>query len=372
MSVRATPFHGRAAEANPRNAWTLRNGYTLGLDYGDANDEALAARTRVAFGDISWRWRVAFEGARAAEFLSRLATRDASKLEPGKSLKALWLTDNGAVRGAGLIARYGRETFRLVAAAPDRDWIMNAAQRFGLAAREIAGEGGLSILGPYARALIQSAGIAADLEPLDFKKLFWRGLDITLSRWGEFGGYEIWCNADDAIVVWDRIVKAGAAFAIAPMGLAAMDVLDIEAGIARPLRDWQPAEDGFGSTPTPSELGLESLIAEDHPTFNGRAAFLAAAKAPRTIAGIEIGADMPAPFTPLTRNGVTVGHTMSSAWSPALRRAIALARLDRSAAEPGTALALNLPPSREVPEWRNASARVVPLPFLPAPDSLPP
>jgi glycine cleavage system aminomethyltransferase T len=57
--------------------------------------EALAARLRVAIADISWRRRIMLEGARAVEFLSKLVTRDAAKLSPGTSLKALWLSDGG-------------------------------------------------------------------------------------------------------------------------------------------------------------------------------------------------------------------------------------------------------------------------------------
>ncbi len=117
MNLRATPFHARAAETNRGNDWRTRNGFTLARIYSDAADEALAARSRASLADISWRWRVMLEGARAGEFLSHLATRDASTLEPGRALKALWLSDGGGVRGAGAIARYGKESFLLVSAA---------------------------------------------------------------------------------------------------------------------------------------------------------------------------------------------------------------------------------------------------------------
>ena len=117
--VRATPFHARAAEANEANDWVARNGFTLAGSYAGRNDEALAARFRVGLVDISWRWRVMLDGARAGEFLSRLVTADVAQLAPGESAKALWLTDGGGVRGAGVIARFGRERYHLISAAPD-------------------------------------------------------------------------------------------------------------------------------------------------------------------------------------------------------------------------------------------------------------
>lgn len=372
--VRATPFHARAAEANRGNAWSARNGVTLATVYSNADDEALTARLRVAMADISWRWRLALEGDGVAELLPRLFTRDASKLSPGQSLKALWLTDGGAVRGAGLVARYGRDKFLVASSEPEPDWFQFAASAFATTARDIsAEEGGLAVIGPYAKAVLECAGLDATLEPLQFRKLFWRGLDVTLSRWGEHGGYEIWCKPDDGILVWDRIARAGATFGILPAGLAAMDLLDLEASIARPARDYQAARDGFAKVPTPASLGLERLIDADHAEFNGRSAWLANRETePKTLVGIEIEAVQPAPHTPLLLGERTIGQTLNSHYSPALRRAIALAQVERSAAEPGTSLTLTLSPNRETPEFRTVAARVVALPFLPAPDSIAP
>ncbi len=225
-------------------------------------------------------------------------------------------------------------------------------------------EGGLSLIGPHADAVLQEAGIDATLEPLAFRKTFWGGLDVTLSRFGEHGGYEIWCAANDGVIVWDRLMQAGISSGLQPVGTDAMDILDLEAGIPRPNRDYAPARDGFARAPTPKSLGLEKLIDENHLSFNGRVAHLAARET-KTLVGLEIDSVTPAPHTPLARNGQAVGHTLSSLYSPALRRAIALAIVEDAAAKPGTELSLTLPPSAEAPQLRAANARVRELPFLP-------
>src|SRR5436190_534524 len=80
MSIKATAFHARVADANRSNSWVARNGFTLVREYSGAHEEALAARLGTVLADISWRWRIILEGARAAEFLSRLTTRDAGVL----------------------------------------------------------------------------------------------------------------------------------------------------------------------------------------------------------------------------------------------------------------------------------------------------
>jgi len=239
--------------------------------------------------------------------------------------------------------------------------------------RDMNEEGGLAIVGPTAQATLQAAQLPVDLEPLAFRKLSWRGIEVTLSRFGEHGGFEIWCAPDDGVLVWDRIARAGESFGLEPAGVAAMDMLDLEAGIARPERDYEPARDGTASGPSPVALGLESLIDVEHQVFNGRAAYLASReKEPKRLAGIEIDSDTPAPFTPLLLKGRVVGHTLRSVWSPALRRAIALAQIDVSCFAPGTKLTLTLPPSLAVPELRTASACVTALPFLKVPDSIAP
>jgi aminomethyltransferase len=352
MLVRATPFHSRAAAENRLNAWANRNGYTLAACYGDADAEAITARTTAAMADISWRWRVTIEGARAEEFLTRLLTRNPAKLMPGQAFKALWLTDRGALRGAGAIARFGRESFQIVATQSDRDWIVRSAALFDVRVSEIE-EGGLAIVGPYACRIFEAAGFGDPLEALTFRKLFWRGLDITVSRFGEHGGFEIWCKPDDAPVVWGRLLRCGEPFAMKPAGVQAMDVLDLEAGVPRPERDYETARDGFAAAPTPHALKLEALIDDDHMLFNCLAAFLSAPRT-QTRAGVELESDRPAPHAALLRNGERVGQTMNALYSPALQRAIALAIVDVASAVPGTRLTL--------PD--GTLAKVVALPFL--------
>ncbi len=359
-AVRATPFHLRSAAANRENRWTNRNGFTLSLAHSNTHEEALAARHAVVMADITWRWRVMLEGPRVADFVSRLATRNASALAPGEVNKALWLNDAGGLRGAGVFARYGRERFLLAAASPDADWIVPAAARFEVAVRDIStAEAGLALIGPHAKGVLAAAGLDATLEPLAFRKLFWRGLDVMVSRWGEHGGFEVWCAADDAVVVWDRIARAGRDFGIVPAGLAATDILDMEAGVARPHRDYQPADSG--AEPSPKMLRLEKLIEDEHTLYNGRAAYLAAAPSHR-IVGVEIDSETPAPDTVIFKSGVAVGRMLTSLHSPALRRAIGWARLETPSSIPGTRLSMLFGPDNIA-----LSLRVADLPFLPTP-----
>lgn len=366
----ASPFHARTAEADRGNLWAPRGRFTLATQYEDAAQEALAARFGVVMADISWRWRVTLEGARVRELVQRLFTRDVSTLAPGQAMKALWLADRGGVRGAGLLARHGRQTFQLISACEDAEWIANAAALFGVTLHDrTEEEGGLALVGPYAARLVATLGFDPALETLAFRQVSWRGLDVTLSRFGEHQGYEIWCQADDAPIVWDRVRKAGEAFALVPAGLDAMDILDIEAGVPRPGRDYDGATAPDAALPLAGELRLGTLIDPDFAGFNGAKAALAA-KPQRKLVGLMLDSATPASFTPVIANGVIVGRTLSSRYSPALRRAIALAQLD--AGHDGTGLSVLLPASRDVLLPNVTAARVIDLPFLAAPDPIGP
>jgi len=373
-ALRPTPFHLRTAERNARNAWVERNGFTLARDYGDAEAEALAARFSVVMADISWRWRVMLEGTGAPDAVARLFTKDARRLPAGSAVKALWLNDAAAVRGAGLLARLGDARFLLAAAAPDRDWIFDAAARFDVRADDsISAQGGVALIGPFAGQVLRAAGLDPALEPLAFRTDDWRGLSVTLSRWGEHGGYEVWCEAEDAPIVWDRLFKAGAASGIRTAGLAAMDLLDLERGVARPGRDYRPASDDHGAVPHPASLSLERLIDETHLDFNGRAAWLATrAKVGTSLKGLVFDSEIPGPHSAVMKGGRVVGRTFSSVYSPALRRAIALAQLDERAHAPGPSLFVTLPMDAEAPFERHANVHVQDLPFLPNPDPISP
>jgi aminomethyltransferase len=370
--LRASAFHARTAAANRSNAWVTRSGVTLACVYTSVDEEALVARTRVALADRGGRRQLMLQGPRVVEFLQRLLTRDTDGVLPGSAIKALWLADGGGVRGAAAIARFGKEAFWLLSASPDVAWIRAAAALFDVHLREISAErSGLAIIGPYANATLENAGLDANLQPLAFRNASWRGLEVIVSRFGEHGGYELWCEPDDAILVWDRVVQAGMPYAIAPIGTAAMEVLDVEAGIPRPYRDYRPATEANACEPSPRRLGLESLMDPEHAAFNGRTAYLRDAKqtTPRWM-GVEIDSDRAAPHTPLLAGGRGIGHTLSSCYSPTLRRAIALARIEESAAKAGSRLTVTLPPGLAWPELRVVRATVVDLPFLGAPDFL--
>jgi aminomethyltransferase len=362
--LRTTPFHARATEASRGNLWRTRGGFTLADSYGGAEDEALAARAGAAMADVSWRSRLLLEGARAGDCVSRLFTRDAAQLLPGESMETAWLNDDGALRGTGIVARLTTYSYLVAATHGDSDWIARAARLFGVSCRDVAvAQCGLALVGPCAASVLAAAGIGAQLALLAIAPRNWHGRKLLLSRW--WHGYEIWCTPHDALILWDGLAQAGGAYALAPIGLSAMDVLDLECGIAISGRDFAPARDQDAKEPLPRMLGLGPLIDEKHVQFNGRSAYIGGPYEQCSLMGLEIESQWPAPHTPIEVAGRTIGRTLYSAYSPALRRAIALALIDEGEALPARSVSLTLPPARCRGAFSRVDATLVRLPFLP-------
>ncbi len=321
MTLEASPFHARAVEANRLNAWENRGAVTLAAHYGSVAEEAIAARFGAVLVDVSWYWRVELSGDQAPALVSRLFTRDAAALGIGAAMDVLWLSDGGAVRGQGTVIRLDRTRFLLAAAAEDADWIENAARLYHVRVEDRSRQqGALVVIGPAAGKVLNAAGLPTDLAPLSSRSFDWRGLPVRLARLGP--GLTIGCNADDALIVWDRLVAAGRPFALMPAGQSALDILETESGIVRPLRDYTPAREGFAAEPTPQALGLTALVDRAH-LFNGRAGVLAAG--PDTLVTGLLVEGEPLPGTPILRGTETVGRTLGCRFSPAMQRPIALA-----------------------------------------------
>ncbi len=222
------------------------------------------------------------------------------------------------MRGAGRVDRLGRETFCLCSTASDGEWLVRAARIFGVTVTDITEQGaGLALYGPYAEAALMVAGIEGGTSA--FRKLSWRAREIEVVR--DASVHEIWCPPDDALLLWDRLVAAGASFAMLPIGVRAIDILAVERGLPRMGIDFEPGSHG------PAALGLADRIDAHHIGFNGRTAALAKSST-RTLAGLELDGPQPMPHTPVTQEGRVIGITLNAVYSPALRRAIALAQID--------------------------------------------
>ena len=208
-----------------------------------------------------------------------------------------------------------------------------------------------------------------------------------MSRTGYTGdlGYELWVEADQAVALWDALWTAGQDHAIRPVGMLALDVVRLEAGLILLEVDYTSARHAMNPDQnySPGEIGLGRLVSlEKEANFVGRLALEREARRggpARRLVGLELEwAGIEGLFTaqglppaispvvdrsarPVFLGGRQVGKATSVGWSPILKQAIALASVPASMDRVGMRLDV---------EWTvegrrgRVPATVVELPFL--------
>ncbi|MBL9096647.1 MAG: aminomethyltransferase family protein [Alphaproteobacteria bacterium] len=333
----ATPLHARTAELCTTNLWAEECGFTVPALYTSAREEHEALATRVTLADLSARQCWLIEGADAAAYASVLTTSDAERIAPGETARTLWCDDAGYVRGEGLLARFAATTFELSTAVRDFAWVLDGARSFDVKLVNATGSRAvIGVRGPRAADLLAAAGLLGG-DGAGAGKVVrpaWRPAQVSLVRDGE--ALELWMQADDGAVVWDRLWRAGATLGVAAIGAETLETARIENAAPRAGIDWRPAQLARDASDlrVPADLGFALDLSR---RFNGAEA-LRRLKAPRTRTLVQLTANTAMTPGPVMLRGTTVGAIMSTAWSDARAASVALAWADRDAARPGTKL----------------------------------
>ena len=388
MSV-GTPFHERTAPLNRKLAWGDWAGYAAAAVYADHHDiEYNAIRQAAALIDVSPLYKYLVSGPDALRLVDRVITRDATRLAVGQVFYTPWCDERGKVIDDGTIARLDESTFRWTAADPCYRWLGMNSTGLDVEVRDVTDSlGALALQGPRARAVLEAA-TGADWSDVGYfrrREGTVAGIAIDVTRTGYTGdlGYELWVDAGSAPALWDALIAAGADHGLRPVGIRAMDVARVEAGLVLIEVDYTSAR--LALTPeheyTPFEIGLGRLVSFEKADFVGRRALEAerdGAVPRRRLVGIELdwigieaafGRHGLAPAVQPTVNrdpipifyaGGQVGRATSTCWSPTLKKMIALASI-------GTGVRPNAP--LEI-EWSvegergRVGAKIVDLPFL--------
>src|SRR4030095_12161957 len=185
---------------------------------------------------------------------------------------------------------------------------------------------------------------------------------VMISRTGYTGerGYEIFCKAEDAVEIWDTILKEGKRMGIVPASFTALDWLRVESYLLfypydnsqmYPFENEGPGDTlwelGLTFTVSPGKTGFRG--AEEHYRLKGKERF--------KIYGVLLDGKEPADEgAPVYRDGKKVGVVTCAMYSPLANKSMGIARLDVASAAQGTPL-----------EIRNKSgsikATAQPLPF---------
>ena len=389
FQLKNTPFHERtSALCQPQN-WRKWAGYYVVGSYEHTIDrEYWAIRNAAALIDISPLMKYIVKGRDAAALLHKVTTRNIHKMNVGQVYYTGWCDDEGKLIDDGTVARLDESTFRLTAAEPNLRWLMLNAVGLDVQFEDQTDSvASLSLQGPNSRSVLNRV-CEANLDGLKYFRLMKNklgGVEVTISRTGYTGdlGYEIWMDAQDGVKVWDVIMEAGHDYGILPVGILALDMARVEAGLFMLDVDYTSSGHAWieSQKSSPFELGLDWTVNLDKQGYFvgrkalekekregsawkmvgieidwvGMEALYAEVGLPPQVPGMAIRAS-----TPILVGNVQVGYASTVSWSPLLKKYIALAHLQKPYYELGTDVRMEIMVNHH---RKYAPAKVVNLPF---------
>jgi aminomethyltransferase len=350
--------------------------------------EYWAIRNSAALIDVSPLMKYLITGKDAARLLNRVVTRDIDKLRVGQVYYTGWCDEDGKMIDDGTVSRLAESTYRLTCADPNLRWLAMNAVGLEVEITEVTDNvAALSLQGPNARSVLNGC-CESSVDEIKYFRLMQNmlaGISVTISRTGYTGdlGYEIWMDASDALPVWDALVAAGHDYGLTPVGILAMDMARVEAGLFMIEVDYTATSHAWieAQKSSPFELGLGWTVSLDKQGyFVGRPALEREKREGSAwkMMGLEVNWDgmerlfkdvgLPPQIPgmaargslPVLAGSVQVGYVSTSTWSPLLKKYIALAHLQRPYYEPGTNVRMEVTVEHH---RQHASARVVKLPF---------
>ncbi len=351
--------------ANFRN----ERGWRVPATYGDEKSEYAAVREGGAgLLDLSSRSRIRVSGSEAIMFLNGLITNDMKTLAENHWMAAAFPNVQGRLIAAVRVTRLANEpaskktspTFLLETEAATHESVLKTITRFTMAGdfhvTDITSETTLlSVQGKGATEITRKVlgEAAAQIPPDGALEIDWRQSTVTVIRATHTGedGFDLIVKSTQAYAMWESLIGAEAQ----PVGHDALEILRIEAGIARYRHD-------MDETNVVTETNLDDAVSFTKGCYIGQ----------EIIARIKYRGHVAKKLTGLmfegnelidvraaikSEEGKDIGRITSVAQSPGLGRTIALGYVRYEYLGPGTKV-------KVIAGEREAVATVNQLPFV--------
>ena len=305
-------------------------GYNMPVSYEGVNVEHETVRTGVGVFDVSHMGEFLIEGPNALALVQKVTSNDASKLTIGKAQYSCLPNETGGIVDDLIVYRIKEETYLLVVNASniEKDWehISKYNAAVGAEMKNISDQYSLlAIQGPKAVEAMQAL-TSHDLSAIKFYNFVvgdFAGIEhviISATGYTGSGGFEIYCKNSEVQQVWDKVLEAGNAYGIKPIGLAARDTLRLEMGYCLYGND-------INDTTSPFEAGLGWITKFTKDFVNSEALEDEKRRTPeRKLVGFELdekgiprhGYDI------VDGQGKKLGEVTSGTMSPSLGKGIGL------------------------------------------------
>jgi aminomethyltransferase len=331
--------------------------------YSGVADEHLNTRSNVGVQDLSTMGKMDIKGPDAEALVNHVMVNDAAAMRPGQVRYSTICREDGGIMDDLTVFRLGPEHFMLVTGSVNRfkmlPWLLHHAQGRQAYVTDITAAIAFpTIQGPRSRELLKALVSDVDLDALK-RWSFTSGrigeTKLLISRTGVTGelGFELFVPADEAVWVWDTLLRTGRDFGLKPYGVLAMFTLGLEK--AYPAHGIDMDE-----TRTPFHVGLDRWIKFDKGDFVGREALLKVRDKgiDERWTGLILDGDKPAATNAgVTADGEHAGIVTYSDHGYSLGKVLATAHLRLPFTAVGTELSIDIDgvPTRAV---------VAPIPFF--------
>lgn len=314
-------------------------------------EEYHACREKCVVLDLSPLRKFEITGPDSEALCQYVFTRNMKTLPVGGVVYTAMCYPHGGMVDDGTIFRLGKDNFRWIGGSDyGGEWLREKVEELGLKVLVRSStdmQHNIAVQGPQSRDLLQKIIWTAPHQP-NFEDLAWfrftparigddQGIPVVVSRTGYTGelGYELFCHPKHASEVFDAVWEAGQAHGIRPMGLEALDMVRIEAGLIFAGYDFSDQTDPFEAG-----VGFTVPLKSKPDDFIGREALIRRKETPaRKLVGLDIDSNVEVGHGDCVHVGrAQVGEVTSSMRSPILGRNIAMARVDVAHAAPGTRL----------------------------------
>ncbi len=341
--VRRTPFHRHLVERGAvmgelagweRANWFARPGQPAAYAYSwgrqvffdNVAAELAAVRTGLGLYDMSSFGKIRVEGPDAEAFLNRVCGADVS-VPVGRLVYTQFLNDRGGIEADVTVTRLAEDAYLVVTPAAtrlaDQTWLLRHRGEARVVVTDVtAAEGCLALMGPRARAALQSVtpdDLSPDAFPFGTAREIEIGLGIVrahrVSYVGELG-WELYVGADMAAHVFEELLT----LELTLCGLHMMDCARLEKGFRHFGHDIT-CEDhvleaglGFAVKKTGGHVGADAVAAK-------RAAGL-----DRRLVQFRLRDPEPLLYhnEPILRDGEIVGFLTSGAYGHHLGAAVGM------------------------------------------------
>lgn len=337
-------------------------GYNMPVRYSSDLDEHHTVRRAVGIFDVSHMGEFRVRGPKALDLIQRVISNDASKLTDGKAQYACLPNTEGGIVDDLLVYRLAENDYLLVVNASniDKDWNwISQHNPEGVEMENISDQISLfAVQGPKAAAALQSL-TDVDLGGIPYysfvQGMFAGAPNVIISATGYTGagGFELYVPNESAREVWEKIMAAGAAFGIKPIGLGARDTLRLEMGYCLYGNDIDDA-----TSPLEAGLGWVTKFTKDFTNAENLKKQKEQGLIRKLVGFLMDSGGIPRSHYELVDEaGTKIGEVTSGTQSPSLGKGVGLGYVKTEFSTPGSKVFVQI-------RGKNLPATVVKLPFV--------